>query len=116
MKASPQTVLWLQPGAPPKPALGAPCNGCGLCCLRAPCPLGMLVSRRRTGACAALRWDGAEQRYLCGLISHPAELTGWHRPWLLAMVQRVARRYIAAGDGCDADIDVIHTAKELSEK
>ena len=55
-------VVWLQPSAPPKPAEGAPCNGCGLCCLAEPCPLGMLVSRRRTGACTALRWSDADQR------------------------------------------------------
>ena len=43
-------VVWLHAEAPPKPAEGAPCNGCGLCCLAEPCPLGVLVSRRRTGA------------------------------------------------------------------
>lgn len=106
MKASPHTVLWLQPGAPPKPPFGAPCNGCSLCCLIAPCPLGMLVSRRRTGSCDALRWDEARQRYQCGLIASPAEVTGWKSPWLLQAVRRVAERQIAAGSGCDADIAV----------
>ena len=37
-------VIYLQPEAPPKPALGAPCNGCGVCCGWQPCPLGVLVT------------------------------------------------------------------------
>ena len=37
-----QVVHW-HPEAPPKPPEGAPCNGCGLCCLAEPCPLGMLA-------------------------------------------------------------------------
>jgi hypothetical protein len=48
-----QRIIYLQPAAPPKPAMGAACNGCGLCCLAEPCPLGIWVSRRRTGACKA---------------------------------------------------------------
>lgn len=80
-------------GAPPKPAHGAPCNGCGLCCLAQPCPLGMLLSRRRQGPCAALRWDAARQRYLCGALD-----VRWLAP--------LARRWIAAGSGCDAQVTV----------
>ena len=50
-------VIYLQPEAPPKPALGAACNGCGVCCAWQPCPLGVLVSGRRQGACRALWWS-----------------------------------------------------------
>jgi hypothetical protein len=87
-------TIFLQPEAPPKPAPGAACNGCGLCCAAEPCPLGMLVSRRRQGACAALQWQAAENRYRCGLLAEP-------RPWLPAAL---ARRWIAAGAGCDSDL------------
>ena len=66
------TLAHIHPNAPPQPALGAPCNGCGLCCLLEPCPLGMVLSRKRTGACVALRWSEAQQRYLCGAISDSA--------------------------------------------
>ena len=85
-------VVHIHPGAPPKPPEGAPCNGCGLCCLTEPCPLGMLVSRRRRGACVALRWSDAQQRYLCGMLSDPGG------------VAALARRSIAAGVGCDAQL------------
>jgi len=92
-------IVHIQPAAPPKPAHGAPCNGCGLCCLAGPCPLGMLLSRRRTGACAALRWSPEAQRYLCGAVAVPAGAPPWRRAAAV-----LARRWIAAGAGCDADL------------
>lgn len=99
-------VFWRPAGAPPKPAEGAPCNGCGLCCLAQPCPLGMLLSRRRTGACVALRWSEPDQRYWCGAVSDPADVTGWTRPWAVRALSALARRWIASGVGCDARLDV----------
>jgi hypothetical protein len=102
-------VIHIQPEAPTKPALGAACNGCGVCCLAEPCPLGMLVSRRRHGACRALRWSGGDARYVCGMVSAPHEVLGWHGRWgqaLTPWLARWARRWISAGQGCDADIEV----------
>lgn len=95
-------VVWLHAEAPAKPAEGTPCNGCGLCCLAEPCPLGMWVSRRRTGACAALRWSAADQRYWCGMVADPGEVTGWTHPWAVRALSALARRWIASGAGCDA--------------
>jgi hypothetical protein len=98
---SPAKVILLHAEAPPKPAAGAPCNGCGVCCAWAPCPLGIVVSRRRQGPCRALDWDGA--RYVCGMLTTPRR----HLPWLPAgWTRRLAQRWIAAGAGCDADLDV----------
>ncbi|MEO7108041.1 MAG: hypothetical protein ABIZ09_16825, partial [Rhodoferax sp.] len=57
--------------APAKVPLGAPCKGCGVCCLYAPCPLGILISRRRSGACSALQWDAVLLQYRCGTIVAP---------------------------------------------
>lgn len=94
-------VVHLHAIAPAKPATGAACNGCGLCCAAEPCPLGMLLSRRRHGACAALRWAPRERRYLCGALEEPAV---W-LPWLPATwARRLVRRWIAAGVACDADL------------
>lgn len=100
------TVVWLHPAAPAKPAEGAPCNGCGLCCLAEPCPLGMLVSRRRKGACTALRWSDADQRYWCGMVADPGGVTGLSHPWAVRALSALARRWIASGVGCDARLDV----------
>ncbi|GEM_PF-305775 len=96
-----QPVQW-RVGAPRQPAPGEPCNGCGLCCLAEPCPAGMIVSRKRRGPCAVLRWDEEAQRYWCGLLSDPARGTGLRRPWALRWLKALARRWIAAGTGCDA--------------
>jgi len=87
-------IIEIHPDAPPKPALGAPCNGCGVCCLVEPCPLGALLSRRLRGACVALRWDGG--RYVCGVLtSQPRSIRGW-----------LVRRWIAAGAGCDCSLEL----------
>ncbi len=105
-------VIHIHPEAPPKPPEGAPCNGCGVCCLAEPCPVGMLVSRKRHGACDLLRWSGAQGRYVCGLLadgdaddelgrSGPPWRRLWRRLW-----RAWARRLISAGSGCDASIEV----------
>jgi predicted molibdopterin-dependent oxidoreductase YjgC len=86
------TVIRIHAQAPAKPSMGGTCNGCGVCCLSEPCPVGVLVSQRRRGACAALRWNEAGLRYRCGLIDEA-------RPWRSTFV----RRWIAAGRGCDSD-------------
>ena len=104
--SDPSTVVWLHLEAPAKPAEGAPCNGCGLCCLAEPCPLGVLVSRRRRGACVALRWSDADQRYWCGMVADPAGVTGLTHPWAVRAMSALARRWIASGVGCDARLDM----------
>ncbi len=97
---TPRTIL-IHPQAPPKPVLGAACNGCGVCCAAEPCPLGMLLSRRRRGRCSALAWNDALQRYRCGVLDDP-------RRWLPWLPRRAARalawRWIAAAAGCDSSL------------
>ena len=109
------TLIYLHPLAPAKPAAGATCNGCGVCCTWQPCPLGVLVSGgRREGACDALRWDDTARRYLCAMVSDPQAV--WPRmPSVLDRGLRgLARRWIAAGKGCDCHAEAepaadIHT-------
>ncbi len=94
-------VILLHADAPPKPPEGQACNGCGVCCATAPCPLGMVASRRRHGACAALAWAGTGGHYRCGVLAQPKR---W-LPWLPAALARwLVRRWIAAGRGCDSDL------------
>jgi len=104
-------VIHIHPEAPPKPPVGAPCNGCGVCCLAEPCPAGMLISRKRLGACDALVWsaasDTAPARYQCGLMLRAAGPDGragpfWRRMWLAWV-----RRLISAGSGCDASLELV---------
>lgn len=103
-------VFWIQPEAPPKPALGEPCNGCGLCCLAEPCPIGMVVSLRRTGTCRALVWSETERRYQCGMLVQPLRHLGLPAlspsAWPNRLLRRWSARMIAAGIGCDAELTV----------
>ena len=98
-------IIYLQPEAPRKPPEGAPCNGCGLCCLAEPCPLGVVLSGKRLGACSALRWDDLQKQYRCGALTDPTNVLPKSLRWLSGVLRRLARRWIAAGIGCDAALE-----------
>lgn len=106
-------VIHIHPQAPTQPPTGAVCNGCGVCCLVEPCPLGVLLSQKRRGACSAVLWSEPLGLYRCGAVVAPRRVlaaqlpTHWRwlsRPlaWVLG---RVARRWIAAGVGCDSSVE-----------
>lgn len=104
-----QTIT-IHPAAPDKPALGQACNGCGVCCLAEPCPVGIVVTRRRSGPCKALVWNAADSRYRCGVVAEPRTfLPRWYL-WLGKGAERVAvrmvLRLIAAERGCDSDATI----------
>lgn len=106
-------VIYIQPSAPRKPAVAQPCNGCGVCCLAQPCPLGIVLTKARHGACAALRWQDGASRYACGAIVDPSgvlrsALPGWSQALahpVARLLPLLARRWIAAGQGCDSDLE-----------
>ena len=102
-----QQIIHIHPAAPAKPAEGAPCNGCGVCCTSAPCPLGVIASGRFTGACTALVWAEEDSLYRCGLLAEPARHLPRGLHWLAPVLARVARRSIAAGAGCDCSMEVV---------
>lgn len=95
--------IWLQQAAPAKPDCGQPCNGCGVCCAAAPCPLSRLLLRHRDGPCPALQWQ--DNRYFCGLITAPAHYLRWLPPRAVPLFLPLARRYLALDIGCDADVE-----------
>lgn len=108
-------IIHIESLAPAKPVTGAVCNGCGVCCLVEPCPLGMVLSRKREGACVAVRWSASERQYRCGAITAPREVlqlalpTGlrWLSPAVGRLVGRLARRWVAAGSGCDSNLQAL---------
>jgi hypothetical protein len=97
-------VIHLHPEAPAKPAVGEACNGCGVCCAAEPCPIGMLVSRRRHGSCAALVWMESARAYRCGMVIEPQRYL--QARWMAQVLGRAALRLIAAGQGCDCSLSV----------
>ncbi|PKO87726.1 MAG: hypothetical protein CVU18_09625 [Betaproteobacteria bacterium HGW-Betaproteobacteria-12] len=98
-------TIHLHHAAPAKPAVGQPCNGCGVCCALETCPAGRLRFRRVAGPCPALEWSTGDSRYRCGLLAHPGHHLGL--PAVLeAFAARCLARWIAAGQGCDCDAEV----------
>jgi hypothetical protein len=87
-------IIHLHVEAPPKPAFGATCNGCGVCCAAEPCPVGMVLSLKRSGACRMLRWSDKETRYFCGALQAAP-----------AILKPVLHRWISAGSGCDCFLE-----------
>lgn len=113
MRSRPVTIH-IEPLAPPKPAPGAPCNGCGVCCLVQPCPIGIVLSGRRQGACVAVRWNPQQAVYRCGALAWPEQvLVAWLPLWLRRLaaplapaLAALARRSIALDAGCDCTLVV----------
>ena len=102
-----QQIIHLQHDAPLKPAMGQACNGCGVCCMAEPCPLGQVLSGHRQGRCDALRWDATEQRYQCGAVTDPQAVWPWLPAVAAPMARRLALRWISATRGCDSDAEVL---------
>jgi hypothetical protein len=100
-----QQVIHIEPLAATKPPMGAACNGCGLCCLAEPCPLGVLLSRSRSGPCKALQWVEVERQYRCGALGQSQAIHG-----LARLKAWVVGRWIAAGVGCDCDLEPLASA------
>ena len=77
-----------------KPPYGAPCNGCGICCLAETCPLARLRYLQIRGPCPALQWNATQGRYQCGMLLRAGRF------------KRLIARWIAAGIGCDCGDDL----------
>ena len=106
-------LILIQPDAPLKPEPGTPCNGCGVCCLLEPCPLGVVLSGRRHGACVAVRWHDELHLYRCTVVSAPVTLLRARlpqplqrlAPLLAPGLALLAQRWIARGQGCDSSVE-----------
>ncbi|WP_455233393.1 hypothetical protein [Geopseudomonas aromaticivorans] len=94
-----------------KPPKGAPCNGCGYCCIEEVCQLGRELGDEVH--CKALI-AGADGRYACGLVVDPYR---YLPPERLARWQKIDRLHpglgeqtlkdyhaeaLGAGRGCDS--------------
>lgn len=102
-----EQIITLHLDAPDKPALGEPCNGCGICCLQNTCPLGRLRFLRAAGPCPALQWQAENHSYRCGLLATPTGFFPALPKVFQAAVPRLISRWIAAGHGCDCTTVVL---------
>ncbi len=99
-------VIHLHRAAPAKPAAGAPCNGCGVCCALETCPVARLRFLQASGPCPALEWSAAESRYRCGLLLRPVHYVGVLPRIAEGPARRLLARWISAGSGCDCTAEV----------
>ena len=85
-----------------KPRHGAPCNGCGHCCMSSPCPLASATFGDKWSApCPAL--ERSAGKHACGMILHPERyVPALVRNFGAPVVQRSAAVLLGVGTGCDA--------------
>jgi hypothetical protein len=105
-----QHVIHLHRNAPAKPAEGQPCNGCGVCCALETCPAARLIFLKIKGPCPALEWsESAEGHgyYRCGLLLTPKRYLQFLPLVASAWVSRLFARWIAAGKGCDCNVETV---------
>lgn len=102
-------IIHLHTAAPPKPAPGAACNGCGVCCALETCPAARLLFWKKAGPCPALQWTATAARYHCGLLLSPATYLRWLPGRSQPITQRLFHRWIAADTGCDCSAEAAAT-------
>jgi len=88
-------------GAPvlAQPERGAPCNGCGMCCVVKPCWIGRMLFEVEEGECPALQWTSEGSS--CGLMANPAQfMPARVRIEGATRVKEAAKALICAGLGC----------------
>jgi hypothetical protein len=98
-----QRLIWLRSAAPPKPALGQACNGCGVCCAAEPCPVARVFLWQWRGSCRALVWSSSGLQYRCGLLLAPSAHIRFLPQSLQKQFRYLVTRWIAAGTACDSD-------------
>ncbi len=86
-------------GPPRKPAEGQSCNGCGLCCAIALCPLAVELLEAAKAPCPAMEF--AEGRFWCGLARRPSRYLGTPR-FSDRLLGPMIRTALDIGEGCDA--------------
>jgi len=103
-----EKLIWLHHQAPDKPAMGQPCNGCGVCCATEPCPVAIAFLWQRHGRCRALEWDDGLRHYRCGMLRRPEYYVRSLPRFLHHTMRRWVRRWIAADTACDARDDIFN--------
>jgi len=99
-------TIELHPQAPAKPAYGAACNGCGICCAAEPCPVAIVFLQQFRGRCRALLWQEEAGRYVCGMVVQPDRYSLLIPAFFRGGMGRFFASRIATGKGCDSTIEM----------
>jgi len=89
------TIPLRQVDAPRQPPEGAPCNGCGCCCVARRCSISTaLFPQVPPGAlCPALAWESTTARFWCLVVAQT----------LNPDLAERARAWLGIGAGCSYD-------------
>ena len=101
-----EQIIQIHALAPAKPALGEPCNGCGVCCAAEPCPVSLALLWPHQAPCKALIWHDVENRYLCGMVMQPSNYLVWLPIFADKFASKLFKRWIVADTNCDADVSI----------
>lgn len=89
-----------------KPPIGAPCNGCGLCCQVHVCGMGSFLlglvetyGDRAPGPCPALKQQG--DKFVCGVVLRPKDYIASDKS--VTALRDAVGLLIGTGAGCDDD-------------
>ncbi|MEA8593044.1 hypothetical protein PZT57_30825 [Pseudomonas aeruginosa] len=109
-----------------KPALGSPCNGCGVCCIAQVCDLGVALGDDQNCKALLQRSDGT---FSCGLVEDPyrfipeVDLSKWltldQMSGGAAGEQALKSLYaemLGAGRGCDSDDEALQECIEEAQR
>jgi hypothetical protein len=99
-----EQIIHIHEQAPAKPTLGAPCNGCGVCCAAEPCPVSLALLWPHTAPCKALQWHEENKHYRCGMVVTPSRYIKWLPKRFNQTASKVFKRWIAADTLCDSDV------------
>lgn len=95
--------------APPKPARGSACNGCGVCCAAEVCAIGMAVMPDAQTPCPAMEFEHG--RFWCGLVRNLPKYAPMSND-VGRIVSETFSRMLGINMGCDSDDPTASKARQ----
>lgn len=103
-------IITMAPVILRKPPYGAPCNGCGLCCHREVCAIGIKYFGDVPAPCPGLVWRN--DKYRCAVMEAEEEMIQ-ENPALTP--KTTIKQMLGGGMGCDATTEEEYEVNEAIE-